>query len=442
MPITALDAITIRSRQRKVVDKKAILELRDSILTVGNLHPPVCWHDETTNEWVLTAGETRYEAIKLIAAEGKTYKVDDKVVPAGQIVFLSLSSDLDEAGRVEAELDENLRRRELPWQDRVEAMARLHELRTVSNPSQTMIATAKELSNANGAHVHSNLRSLRVATAVAKHLDNPKIAGARNEKEAFAAVLRADENAAFAALAKRTTVAGANDLLVEVRHGDTLQVLPGLESGMVDLILSDPPYGIDAGSQGFRGRTEHHHNYLDTEESARAILKCIIAEGFRITKPRANMFLFTDIKHWDWLVETSKRYGWDPFRTPLIWQKSDGEGLAPWGSAGPRRTYDLFFYATKGERGLITSPVDIFRVNRVPRNERIHAAEKPVELLKSLIECSTLAGDLVLDPCCGSGSTLVAAQELRRRSLGIEKDKDFYELATSNVFQKGAGGAK
>lgn len=84
--------------------------------------------------------------------------------------------------------------------------------------------------------------------------------------------------------------------------------------------------------------------------------------------------------------------------------------------------------------GLLASPVDILDHSRVPRNERIHAAQKPLDLLRRLIECSTLPGDFVLDPCCGSGSTLAAAKELSRTGLGIESDETFYNTAMSNVF--------
>lgn len=96
----------------------------------------------------------------------------------------------------------------------------------------------------------------------------------------------------------------------------------------------------------------------------------------------------------------------------------------------------MLFWATKGQRGLISSPVDVLDEARVSRSERTHAAEKPVDLLKLLIECSTLPGDFVLDPCCGSGSTLVAARDSKRTGLGIELDETFYNTAMSNLHKE------
>jgi len=94
----------------------------------------------------------------------------------------------------------------------------------------------------------------------------------------------------------------------------------------------------------------------------------------------------------------------------------------------------MLLYATKGQGGLISSPVDILDCSRVPSEKRTHGAEKPVDLLMRIIECSTLPGDFVLDPCCGSGSTLVAARRTKRTGLGIEKDEVFYNTAMSNVY--------
>lgn len=64
---------------------------------------------------------------------------------------------------------------------------------------------------------------------------------------------------------------------------------------------------------------------------------------------------------------------------------------------------------------------------------KIHPAQKPVKLLKRLIETFTDEGDVVIDPCCGSGSTLRAAHELGREAYGFEVDRNFYERAKNEM---------
>ena len=64
---------------------------------------------------------------------------------------------------------------------------------------------------------------------------------------------------------------------------------------------------------------------------------------------------------------------------------------------------------------------------------RIHPAQKPVNLLKQLISIFTDPGDVVIDPCAGSGSTLRAARELGRHSYGFEIDREFFQKAKEQM---------
>ena len=64
---------------------------------------------------------------------------------------------------------------------------------------------------------------------------------------------------------------------------------------------------------------------------------------------------------------------------------------------------------------------------------KIHPAQKPVETLKKLIEICTDPGDVVIDPCCGSGSTLRAAHDLGRQAFGFEIDRNFYTRAKNEM---------
>lgn len=64
------------------------------------------------------------------------------------------------------------------------------------------------------------------------------------------------------------------------------------------------------------------------------------------------------------------------------------------------------------------------------KTEKIHPTQKPVELLEKLIKIFTDEGEVVIDPCAGSGSTLLAAQNCNRKAYGFEIKKDFFKDAT------------
>lgn len=447
MQIIHLSHIVVGPRQRKKIEKGPLTELRESIRTKGLFHPPVVKEvegsgmDETGEMYELVVGERRYTAIKELADAKIAFFCNNQCIQPGFIPVTSIWEALTPAQIFEAELDENIRRVDIPWHDRTAALAELHELYKHENPAQTPYQTAEKLISDLGAgspkatalsNQNHLTKEVKQAAILAPHMSNPKIQKARNATEAYNLVLRMEESKFRTALAKRQLLSVAEKPHIELRHGDLLDVLPRLASGLADLILADPPYGIGASAGGFRSRTIVHHNYVDTVDNARVLAQAILMEGFRVTKPQANLFLFTDIRHWDFLQTIASQAGWMPFPRPVIWGKSDSEGLAPWGSQGFRITTEYILFATKGQKGLLASPTDYLRFDRVSDKE--HAAEKPVPLLKKLIECSTLPGDFVLDPCCGSGTTLLAAQEMRRIGLGIEKDKDYYELSMARLY--------
>ena len=78
----------------------------------------------------------------------------------------------------------------------------------------------------------------------------------------------------------------------------------------------------------------------------------------------------------------------------------------------------------------------ILRYVHSKNKQNFHPAQKPVSVLKKLIETFTDPGDVVIDPCCGSGSTLRAARELGRNSFGFEIDRNFYQRAKNEMLKE------
>ena len=127
----------------------------------------------------------------------------------------------------------------------------------------------------------------------------------------------------------------------------------------------------------------------------------------------------------------------------LVWDKAItgmGNLELPWGAAHERITFGVHVKSTVNRatgRGALSSRMRQGSVIRVTRPNsggvRHHPTEKPVPLMAQLIESSTVRGDLVVDPCAGSGSTGVAAVLEGRRAFLVEYDRGYAELAVERI---------
>jgi hypothetical protein len=184
-------------------------------------------------------------------------------------------------------------------------------------------------------------------------------------------------------------------------------------------------------------REAHGHWYEDSPAYGLKVNKYIIEKGFELLKREGNLFLFCDIDHFVELRDFAARMAWSVKRTPLMWRKGE-TGHAPWGREGFARTYEIALYAVKGQKGLyVNGGPDSFSIDRVRKSERAHAAEKPAELFRYLLSKACLPGDVVLDPCCGSGPIFDAASELNLQAIGIEKSKDYHQRALIRMSEAG-----
>jgi len=202
-----------------------------------------------------------------------------------------------------------------------------------------------------------------------------------------------------------------SDEFVTLYHGDCREILPNLPP--VDLILTDPPYGINYVSNSAVGKGTKPI----TNDGARLSLR-LYRSVFPLLRAQ-HVLWFTRWDAWpDVWVEMGQ---WFPMRGMLIWDKgTPGMGdLAHWGPS-----YEMIASAGTGK---ITGPRDgsILRHAGVPAGRRIHPTEKPTSLLAYLI--GKLGAGITLDPFAGSGSTLSAARTLGRKAIGIEFDEAYCE---------------
>ena len=424
MELLSIEEINVGERQRKEIAPAELRALAKSIREKGLLHPVVVTRDKT-----LVAGGRRLEAMKVLHRDGQEFSCNSTLIPAGQIPTTLLSDKLRTSDVLEAELEENILRVNLSWQEEVEARATIHQMRVQANPGHTRSDTAREISDIKGTNKVSELNQTTRALVLEANKHNPKVQRAKSADEAYKAILDEADTAFQAQLAMKENEAEQDHYVI---HGDCLKVLPTLNPGEFGAIICDPPYGIEMNKAG----KSSNHYYDDSDLYALEIAREVIRLGYGLCKPRAVLFMFCDIEHFVELREHAQRHAWTPWRVPLIWDKGAG-GHAPWGRAGFTRSYECILYAVKGQQELrIPGGPDVFAFDKVLRGERRHAAEKPIQLLSHLINLSCLPGDTVLDPCAGSGSIIPAARVSNCRSVSIESDINSYNLCLSRITNK------
>jgi len=144
------------------------------------------------------------------------------------------------------------------------------------------------------------------------------------------------------------------------------------------------------------------------------------------------MILFCAFDQQAYFIELAKRYGLNNYINLVFRKTFSAQVLKANMKIVGNCEYGLVLYRDKlpkfnNNGKMIFNCIDWPRDNV---NEKIHPTQKPVALLEKLIKIFTDEGDVVIDPCAGSGSTLIAAENLNRKSFGFEIKMDFYTYAT------------
>lgn len=416
--------ILIEKRQREKFDEQPLADLEESIRQNGLIHPPAV-RQGPNGKSVLVAGERRIRAARAILAFGESIRHGDFTAPEGEIPVLDLGR-LDDLAAFEAELDENIRRESLTWQERAVAEARLMEIRSAQNaaknlppPSFQQIAT--EIVQRTDPTIAKAGPSVLTATAnrirLAAHLDDPEVAKAKTEADAIKIVRKKAEAVRVATLAEAFEAENQSSCPHTLHVGDFRKHISAIPTESVDVLLTDPPYGIGADEFGDQSGTGH--NYVDSAEYFDQIIIDLSEESFRVCKEQSHAYVFCDPRMFAQIKIHFEVAGWSVWPIPLIWAK--GNGMLPRPEHAPRRTYETILFASKGDRPVRCVKPDVITCAGV--RDLKHGAQKPVELYVDLLSRSVVPGDTVLDCFAGSGTIFPAANRAKVKAIGIELDE-------------------
>lgn len=149
------------------------------------------------------------------------------------------------------------------------------------------------------------------------------------------------------------------------------------------------------------------------------------------------MIVFCEFGQQFYLIQLAKKYGLNNYINLVFRKNFSAQVLKANMKVVGNCEYGVLFYREKlpkfrNKGKMIFNCIDWVKDTKT---EKVHPTQKPVELLKRLIELFTDEGDVVIDPCAGSGTTLIAAEELNRKAYGFEIKKQFYRDATRLIEQ-------
>lgn len=401
LELVKVEDITITDRAR--VDMGTVGELAESMRKRGLLQPIVLDHTNT-----LRAGGRRLEAAKLLKWSH---------IHATRLEELSLSEQLL------VELEENSKRKDLTWQETAGLVRRVFAVLKETGLQHDQIADKMSMSPV----------SLHQYNALNKAMDtHPEISQVGDYNTALRKASIHRENALRSLEVQALGLSeGIQQESAHLQHGDCLTFLSKLESNSVDLILSDPPYGIEYGVAD-NATEAWDQTFSDSYEHVfKELLPPVLKEIERVLKPGAHFYLFFPEVYQEDFYHIVQAAGLKPQTVPLIWYKGATGGAMKYYVMN----YEPVLFGHKGEvRNRLREPgTCVIPEPILHHTQKIHPTEKPVKLLEYFIQQSTIKGELVVDPFAGSGSTLVAAIQQGRRTLGFEKDERWYNAAVQRI---------
>jgi site-specific DNA-methyltransferase (adenine-specific) len=155
-------------------------------------------------------------------------------------------------------------------------------------------------------------------------------------------------------------------------------------------------------------------------------------DGKRVKSNAPCMIVFCEFEQQFSLIELGKRYGLNRYINLVFRKNFSAQVLKANMKVVGNCEYAVLFYRDRlpkfNNKGKMV--FNCFDWPRETEYEKLHPTQKPVALLKQLIELFTDEGDVVIDPCAGSGSTLVAALQMNRKAYGFEIKKEFHTKAS------------
>lgn len=419
LPVSSI-IVNRDDRQRRNLEN--IPELAESIRRNGLINPIV-----VTREGVLIAGERRLTAHKHLGFDQ---------------IAVQFAEDLTETEHQIIELEENIRRESLPWQDHVAAVARLHALKAETEEDWTLEKTAEEINVSPGQISRIMLVKAAIDENVEEVLEAPKFSTAFNfasrrqerRKASIMRDLRTDEAPPSPAESPESPAESsepATRRFADIQQGNFLNWSKDVLDEPYNFIHCDFPYGVSAGDTRGQSGAVGWGGYDDSPDIYFDLLQTFCARVDNFTAGSAHLVFWFSMDYYQKTFDALSDSGWRVNPFPLVWYKSDNSGILPDKDRGPRRIYETAFFASRGDRKIVRATGNAV-AGGVTKN--FHMSEKPIPILEHFFRMFVDETTRMLDPTAGSGNSVKVSEALGASwSLGLELNEKYVELARENL---------
>lgn len=234
--------------------------------------------------------------------------------------------------------------------------------------------------------------------------------------------------------------------MVSLYNRDCLEVLKEMTSSTIDLILTDPPYNLGEFSKrrNYNVQNMRDNTFVESgwdnvnREDWKALMENLFEQLSRVSKVGTNLIMFMSFLRIETIVDIAERYGFY-YKTVGVWHKTNPM---------PRNMNLHFvnsnecwlYFVYKKRTGTFNNNgkllLDYIESTVTPLSEKKegkHPTQKPLSVIEYLISVLSNENDTVLDPFMGSGTTGVACKNLNRNFIGIELNKDYYNVADKRI---------
>lgn len=215
--------------------------------------------------------------------------------------------------------------------------------------------------------------------------------------------------------------------MIKLMNGDCLEMMKQIPDGSVDMVLTDPPYGMDYQSN----RRVVQQKFLKIEnDKDLSWTDELVDQCHRVMKDNTAIYFFCSWHNVGFFKQAVERKF--KVKNLIVWVKNNhGSGDL---KAGYAPKHELVIYANKGRclnRG--KRMADVMEFDKIHSSKLVHPTEKNVSMLKVFVNQSSDAGDVVLDPFMGSGTTGAACANTGRNFIGIELDPGYFDIASKRI---------